>query len=118
MNTKRWSNWAGLISILWMVGGFVLLASLGPHLDHYELALLYRVELALAWLVGGLVFAIAGLMEGNRVGRVSAGIAILVFIFFVWLSIVPAFKRSHQRAERFNARLGPAPVRSSIAGSH
>jgi hypothetical protein len=103
MNTKLLNNWAGLISILWMVGGFALIAGvLSPHDIHFEPSWLYGVVLFLVWLGVGLLFAIAGLRRGNLAGRICAVIAVVVFVFFVWQMVVPAFSRAHQRGERPN----------------
>jgi hypothetical protein len=82
MNNKLFDNWAGLVSIIWLIGGFLFISCvLSPHNIHFEPLWLYGLVLFLVWLGVGLLFAIAGLRRGNSPGRICAVAAIGVFIF-------------------------------------
>jgi hypothetical protein len=92
MNTKPLNNWAGLISIVWLLGGFALIAYvLAPRDTQFEPLWLLLVLILGVWLGVGLLLAIAGLKRGNWLGRILAAIAICLFIYFAWLLVRPLF---------------------------
>jgi len=91
MLPKIMTTWAGLLSILWMLSGFVLIHDvvvprrivIGPFW-------LWTFVLLAIQLVPGLFLAIAGLKCPSRAGRVSALLAGGLFLWFVWYGLIPA----------------------------
>jgi hypothetical protein len=93
MNTKFLNNWAGCFSIAWMVGGFALIVFvLDPQAFRFEPLWLYGLVLILSWLGAPLLLAIQGLRRGNLTGRICSALAIVIFFFLVWLTVIPPFQ--------------------------
>jgi hypothetical protein len=88
---KTFKAWAGLLSIVWMLSGFVVI--------HY-VVVPERIVVGPIWLwpfvllgiqLGpGLLLAIAGMRSGSRAGKVTAILAACLFCWFVWYGVVPA----------------------------
>ena len=91
MQTKTITSWAGLLSIVWMLCGFLLI---------HEVVVPRRIVVGPIWLwtfvllgiqlLPGLFLAIAGLRGPSRAGRVSAILATGLFLWFVWYGVLPA----------------------------
>jgi len=91
MNTKAIKNWSGLAAASWMMGAFVLI--------HYVIVpdqivigpfwVWIFVSVAIQ-LIPGLALAVAGLGCVNRLGRATAILACVLFLWFVWYGAVPA----------------------------
>lgn len=91
MQAKTITNWGGVLSILWMLGGFLLI---------HDVVVPRRIVVGPFWLwtfvllgiqlVPGLFLAIAGWRCPKRAGRVSAMLAACLFLWFVWYGLVPA----------------------------
>jgi hypothetical protein len=106
MNAKIMSSWAGLLSILWMLGGYALLAFVASAHDlHFEPMWLFMLITLSAWLGIGLFLVVAGLRRGNLAGRVCAVVGLVVFLYFAWQMVSPVFIRPHERAMRSNKSL-------------
>jgi hypothetical protein len=95
MQTKAMSNWAGLFSIIWMLGVFVLILFFFVPLLVYLMS--HQIVIGPLWLwiygslivvqlVPGLVLAIAGLKRGNLAGRICAILSVGLFLWFgvIW----------------------------------
>src|ERR1700690_135923 len=106
MNTKALQSWAGVSSILWMVGGYAFIRCvILPHHLQFEPLWLYALVVFYAWLGVGLILAVAGLRRGKLLGRIFALLAIGIFIFFAWIMLSPVFERAHVRAMQSNNSL-------------
>ena len=90
---KQIKNWAGLISIAWMVGVYWFL----NHAP--EDFILFRFDFASwvtqftylgIWLGIGLLFAITGLRCGKSAGQLCGIAAVIVFIYYVWHLFYPS----------------------------
>ena len=91
MKTEAIQNWSGSVAIAWMMGAFVLI--------HYVIVP-HQIVVGPFWawifatlaiqLVPGLALTIAGFRCVNRVGRVTAIVAGVLFLWFVWYGAVPA----------------------------
>ena len=90
MKTEAIKNWSGSVAIAWMMSAFVLI--------HYVIVP-HQIVIGPFWvwifatlaiqLIPGLGFAIAGLRCRNLVGRVSAILAAVLFLWFVWYGLFP-----------------------------
>ena len=97
MSTKLLNSWAGLASIVWMVGAYELLLR-APSGFSFEPSWLFMLTIFVSWLGIGLLLAVAGLRRGHFAGRVCAVIGLLVFVYFAWQMISPVFIRAHHHA--------------------
>ena len=104
MSTKLLNNWAGLFSIAWMVGAYAFLAH-APSGFGFEPSWLFILTIFVSWLGVGLLLAVAGLRRGHLAGRVCATLALLVFLYFAWQMVSPAFIPAHRRAMWSNKSL-------------
>jgi hypothetical protein len=74
-------RFAGVLSVIWAVGGYALLRyGFAPLLQHVGGAQFAGPILLLGWFGVGLLLVIGGLRRGGRIGRVGALCAIGVFI--------------------------------------
>jgi hypothetical protein len=107
MQNRVVSAWAGSISITWMLVGYVLLRFVvGPHQLNFGPWWLFALTVFLTWLGVGFVFALAGIMSSSLPGRISAVLALGLFVFFCWLMFSPMFRSARTRA------FGPNPAAS------
>ncbi len=84
MNVKVMSSWAGVLSILWMLGGYVLLpVGAGLHNWYFEPVWLSVVEMFSVW-IGVALLAVAGLRRGTPAGKVPAITVVVLSAYFVW----------------------------------
>jgi hypothetical protein len=91
MKTKAISNWWGLIAIAWMMSAFVFIHYVTvPHQIVIGPFWAWIFAELLVQLIPGLVFVIVGLRCESRVGRVTAILAGVLFLWFVWYGAVPA----------------------------
>ena len=93
MSIKVLRNWAGLASIVWMVGIFVFLNHAPENFFLFKFdSSSWVVEFSLLgiWLGIGLFFAITGLRCGKSAGQLCAIAAIIVFIYFAWHLLYPS----------------------------
>jgi len=98
MTAKLHSNWAGPLSVAWMVGGYLLIRYVtAPRGLQFDPFWLYAATLFCAWLGVGLSIAIVGLRSSSFFGRASAILAIVLFAFFTWHMLYPALKPAHIR---------------------
>ena len=103
MNAKIISSWAGFLSVLWILGGYVLLGFVASVHDlSFEPMWLFIVITLSAWLGFGLFLAIAGLRRGNLAGRVCAAVGLVVFLYFAWRMVSPVFLQPHEQTMRFS----------------
>jgi len=75
MSIKLLKNWAGLISIVWMVGIYEILIHAPESFFLFKFdssSWLTQVTFLGSWLGVGLIFAITGLRCGKLAGRVCA----------------------------------------------
>jgi len=87
--------WAGLFSIVWMVGYAFLMDHIG--LRGFEPFWLFLTLIFFSWLGFGLLLAVSGVMRGNSGGRICGVLAVLVFLYFAWQMVSPVFQRSRAR---------------------
>jgi hypothetical protein len=92
MNTTLLKNWAGLVSIIWMVGLYEIMVHLpvdfAPSLD---LSSWHGLMVFLGvWLGVGLYFAVTGLRCRAVAGQLCAVVAIFVFVYFAWHLLYPS----------------------------
>ena len=99
MSTKALNNWSGLISIVWMLGGYaVLYLIVAPHDWHFSPLWLHMLVVVACWLGVGLWFVIIGLRYGSLAGRLAAMLGLGVFLFLAWSEVIgPVFIRAHQK---------------------
>jgi hypothetical protein len=91
MQAKAITKWAGMLSIVWMLSGFVFIhyvivprqIVVGPFWR-------WTFVLLSVQLVPALFLAIVGLRCGSRAGRVYGILAIGLLLWFVWYGVVPA----------------------------
>lgn len=97
MQTKAMSNWAGLFSIIWMLGVsvLVLLFFVPLFMSRHVIGpfWVWIFGSVIVQLVPGLILAIAGLLWGNRTGRISAIFAAGLFLWFVLIWVFPVVLR-------------------------
>jgi hypothetical protein len=112
MSAKAMNNWAGLASIVWMLGVYAVLALVVERRGYwFDPAWLFMSVVLVGWLGVGLLLAIFGLSRGSVVGRVCAMIGVVVFLYFAWqFWLGPAIKPQHQRAMRSNQQLEATSV--------
>jgi hypothetical protein len=90
MKTEAIKNWSGSVAIAWMMSIYVLIHYvIVPHQIIIGPFWVWIFTTLAIQLVPGLAFAIAGMRCGNRVGRVSAVLAAVLFLWFVWYGLVP-----------------------------
>ncbi len=98
MSAKIQSSWAGVLSIVWMVAGYLLIRYVTAPLGlQFEPLWLYAATLFSAWLGVALWIAILGLRSSNLWGRTSAILAMVVFALFTWSLLYPALKPARIR---------------------
>jgi len=98
MTTKALQSWAGVSSILWMIGGYAFIRHvILPYNLQFEPFWFYALVVLCGWLGVGLFLAVSGLRRGSFAGRIFAFIALGIFIFFVWVMLCPTITRAHQR---------------------
>ena len=93
MNTTLLKNWAGLVSIVWMVGAFVLLNHAPENFILFKFdatSWLTQFSYLGIWLGIGLILAVTGLRCRALAGRVCAVIAICIFVYFAWDLLYPS----------------------------
>lgn len=91
-------NWSGLLSIIWMISGYIfILRVLAPLHLQFPPFWLYALVLSCSWLGVGLLFAVAGLSRASLLGRISSLFAIGLFVFFAWVMIDPVFQHAHTK---------------------
>lgn len=93
--SKPVTCWAGLFSIVWMVGYALFMDHIG--ITGFEPFWLCLLLIFSSWLGLGLLFALSGLVRGNPSGRICGFFALLVFLYFAWQVVTPVFERSHAR---------------------
>jgi len=88
--SRRVSDWAGLLSIAWMLSVFAIIHYIiNPH--HVTFGFLW---ILLFFLIGsqtalGFVLARIGLRSRKRTSRAFAAVAIGMFTWFLWVGFVP-----------------------------
>jgi hypothetical protein len=93
---KALNSWTGFASIIWLLGGYeVLFFFLGQRGHPFNPGWLFLLTI-LVWLGVGLLFAIDGLRSRSLAGRISAFVALGIFLFFVWALFFP-----HSQAKAF-----------------
>src|ERR1017187_3300026 len=97
MNSKALKSWAGLFSIAWMIGIFLLLVLIHPENIPIEPPWWRLLVLSFANLGVGLLLAFVGLKHGGWAGRGCAVVAGGLFLFFVWFWVLPAFQHPHAK---------------------
>ena len=93
--------WAGLFSIVWMIGYAMIMDHMG--ISGFEPYWLFLILIFLTWLGFGLLLAVSGVIRGNVAGRICAALALLVFLYFAWLIISPVFRRLRTHEVRGSA---------------
>ena len=88
---SRLNNWNGLISLVWMMTIFgIIHLFINPHIVNIGLLWLPLLFILVsAQLIVGYIFAHSGLKSKNVLGRSSAILAIIVFVWFVWDGLLP-----------------------------
>lgn len=114
MTTKLLTNWAGLVSVGWMVAGYAFIRFVLAPLDVRGPFWLYAPVLYLCWLGAGLWLAIRGLRHGEFRGRICSLIALGVFLILTWLFWYPVF-RTDVRVRGASVANHPAPGKAGIA---
>src|SRR5947207_111192 len=99
MNTKALNSWAGLLSIVWILGGYALLLFvLERHQFFLEPFGLYLLFILAAWLGVGLLFAIVGFRHGKLAGRLCGIVGAVLFLYFAWtVWLSPLFHHAKAR---------------------
>jgi hypothetical protein len=84
--------WVSVGCMLGLLGFSALLAARLPWPS--------ALVLVFGWLAAGLLFIVAGLARGGLIGRICAGIALGLWVFAVWLTLLqPVFSKPHGRAD-------------------
>jgi len=85
MNNRVLNSWAGLVSIVWILGGYVLVLLIPERyrffLEPFGLDLIFILA---AWLGVGLLFAIADFRRGNLGARLCGIVGTVMFLHFAW----------------------------------
>lgn len=89
---KLLTNWAGCISILWMVGMYEAQDYVPDFFLNFSPSWLSLCAVLGGWLGVGLLFAITGLRCGSNACRVCCLIAILTFLYFVRQLLFPPYE--------------------------
>jgi hypothetical protein len=121
MTNRLHSKWAGSLSIVWMVAGYLLIRYVAaPRGLQFEPFWLCAATVFGGWLGVGLFFAIAGLRSGSALGRASAILALVLFALFAWHMLYPALKPARMRGSSWpnHAASGKAAVTSLLAVGH
>ena len=94
MSIKTLKNWAGMVSILWMMGvyqifGYPPCSFFNALFGVENSAQLSSILDLLIWLGVGLLFAVFSLRRWRSAGQVFAIIAVCIFVYFAWCLFHP-----------------------------
>ena len=110
MQTKLLRNWCGSLAVTWMVGVYFFL--------RYSTAAdgLFRLILLWLWLSVGFLLAVLGLRCRSFAGRVSALLALGLFLFFTWDLLCPRVRavRASFRPNNVTSADGGIPLQAVV----
>jgi hypothetical protein len=83
MKTKALWNLAGVLSVVWMGGGYFFMRYL-PHNPKAGLLRFFIFVIVIWWGLGSML-AVGGLRHGAIASRVCAALSIVLLLIYIWL---------------------------------